>query len=66
MKKDKTIPANKDRSHWRKSDITPQGEIEVKTYFIKVAERELEETDSKQIFPNHFRKPNPSIYMFLR
>lgn len=48
---------------WQKSDITPQGEIDVKTYFIKVAEGEPEETDSKKIFPNHFRSLIQILYV---
>ncbi|GEN66263.1 ATP-dependent nuclease [Chryseobacterium rhizosphaerae] len=40
---------------WRKSDLIPQGEIEVKTYFIKAAEDEAEDADTKKIFPSHLR-----------
>jgi hypothetical protein len=48
---------------WQKSDITPQGEIDVKTYFIKVAEGEPEEADSKKIFPSHFRSLIQVLYV---
>lgn len=48
---------------WRKSEITPQGEIDVKTYFIKVADGEAEEPDSKKIFPNHFRSLIQVLYV---
>lgn len=48
---------------WQKSDINPQGEIDVKTYFIKVAEGESEEADSKKIFPNHFRSLIQVLYV---
>ena len=48
---------------WHKSDITPQGEIDVKTYFIKVADGEVEEPDSKKIFPNHFRTLIQVLYV---
>lgn len=40
---------------WIKSDLTPEGEIDIKTYFIKVAEGEPEQADSKKNFPNHYR-----------
>lgn len=42
-------------SSWKKSELIPQGEIEVKTYFIKAAEGEPEEADTKKIFPSHLR-----------
>lgn len=42
-------------SSWRKSELIPQGEIEVKTYFIKAAEGEPEGADTKKIFPSHLR-----------
>lgn len=48
---------------WQKSDITPQGEIDAKTYFIKVAEGEAEETDSKKNFPNHLRSLIHILYV---
>ncbi len=48
---------------WHKSEITPQGEIDVKTYFIKVADGEAEEPDSKKIFPNHFRNLIQVLYV---
>lgn len=48
---------------WKKSEILPQGEVEVKTYFIKVAENEAEDDDSKQIFPNHFRSLIQVLYV---
>lgn len=48
---------------WHKSEITLQGEIDVKTYFIKVADGEAEEPDSKKIFPNHFRNLIQVLYV---
>ncbi|WP_159478973.1 ATP-dependent nuclease [Chryseobacterium sp. 18068] len=42
-------------SSWRKSELIPQGEIDVKTYFINVAEGEPEEADTKKIFPSRLR-----------
>lgn len=48
---------------WKKSEILPQGEVEVKTYFIKVAENEAEDDGNKQIFPNHFRSLIQVLYV---
>lgn len=48
---------------WRKSDIMPQGEIEVKTYFIKVPETVIEDPDSKKFFPNHYRSLIQILYV---
>lgn len=48
---------------WKKSDLVPQGEIEVKTYYIKVAEKESEGTDSKSAFPNHLRSLIQILYV---
>lgn len=48
---------------WRQSDMVPDGEIESKTFFIKVAEEEIEEENSKQIFPNHFRSLIQILYV---
>lgn len=48
---------------WKKSEILPQGEVEVKTYFIKVAENEAEDDGRKQIFPNHFRSLIQVLYV---
>lgn len=48
---------------WRKSDISPLGEIEVKTYFINVAEEEAESDDNKKVFPNHFRSLIQVLYV---
>ncbi|MCU4313792.1 AAA family ATPase [Acinetobacter bereziniae] len=48
---------------WKKSEILPQGEVEVKTYFIKVAVNEAEDDGSKQIFPNHFRSLIQVLYV---
>ncbi|MCP1299186.1 AAA family ATPase [Chryseobacterium sp. S0630] len=42
-------------SSWRKSELIPQGEIDVKTYFINVAQGEPEEADTKKIFPSRLR-----------
>ncbi|ROI03259.1 ATP-dependent endonuclease [Chryseobacterium sp. G0240] len=47
---------------WQKS-ANPQGDIEIKTYFIKVAEGEPENTDSKRIFPNHLRSLIQILYV---
>ncbi|AJW65040.1 hypothetical protein VO54_03613 [Elizabethkingia miricola] len=47
---------------WQKS-ANPQGDIEIKTYFIKVAEGEPEDTDSKRIFPNHLRSLIQILYV---
>ncbi|MDM1501208.1 AAA family ATPase [Myroides marinus] len=48
---------------WRRSELTPDGEIETKTYFIKTAEGEEELDDSKKIFPNHFRSLIQILYV---
>lgn len=48
---------------WRKSNLTPSGEIEAKTYFIKVADGQPEEEDSKKFFPNHFRSLIQVLYV---
>lgn len=48
---------------WKKSDLIPQGEIDVKTHFIKISEDEPEQEDSKQPFPNHFRSLIQVIYV---
>lgn len=40
---------------WKKSEIVPQGEIEVKTSFVTVPEGEKEQEDSRRPFPNHYR-----------
>ena len=48
---------------WEKSDYGPEGEVDYKVYFIKVAEGTLEEEDSKQIFPNHFRRLIQILYV---
>lgn len=48
---------------WNKSNIVPDGEIDSKLYFIKVAESEPEEEDSKQILPNHFRSLIQILYV---
>ncbi|ACU60660.1 ATP-dependent nuclease [Chitinophaga pinensis] len=48
---------------WKKSDMTPQGEIEIKNYFIKVPEGSTEQPDSKQPFPNHFRSLIQILYV---
>jgi len=47
---------------WKKSEYEPEGEIDYKIYFIKVAEGAAEE-DSKQIFPNHFRRLIQILYV---
>lgn len=48
---------------WKRSDLEPEGEIDYKIYFIKVAEGASEEEDSKQIFPNHFRRLIQILYV---
>lgn len=48
---------------WKKSDLTPQGEIEVTTYFIKTSEEEPEQENSKQPFPNHYRSLIQILYV---
>lgn len=48
---------------WRRSDFEPDGEIDSKIYFIKVAENVEELDDSKQIFPNHFRRLIQILYV---
>ncbi|UTA69054.1 ATP-dependent endonuclease [Emticicia sp. 21SJ11W-3] len=48
---------------WIKSDLIPEGEIEVKTYFIKTSEDGTEQEDSKQLFPNHFRSLIQVLYV---
>ncbi|PPL02281.1 ATP-dependent nuclease [Parapedobacter indicus] len=48
---------------WKKSDLIPQGEIEVKTYFIKTPEYEPDQEDNKQPFPNHFRTLIQVLYV---
>jgi putative ATP-dependent endonuclease of the OLD family len=48
---------------WQKSDIIPQGEIDIKTYFIKVADGEPEDAASKKNFPNHFRSLIQVLYV---
>jgi putative ATP-dependent endonuclease of OLD family len=48
---------------WSKLDYEPDGLVDSKMYFIKVAEDEPEEEDSKQIFPNHFRRLIQILYV---
>lgn len=48
---------------WKRFDFEPEGEVDYKIYFIKVAEGASEEEDSKQIFPNHFRRLIQIIYV---
>lgn len=48
---------------WQKSELMPDGEIESKMYFIKVAENEPEEENSKLVFPNHFRSLIQILYV---
>jgi putative ATP-dependent endonuclease of OLD family len=48
---------------WKKSELIPQGEIEVKTYFIRTSEDEPDQEDSKQPFPNHFRTLIQVLYV---
>lgn len=48
---------------WKKTDLTPEGEIDVKTYFINIAEGEEEQPDSKRSFPNHNRSLIQVLYV---
>lgn len=48
---------------WHQSDIEPDGIIDSKLYFIKVAEGESDEDDSKVIYPNHLRSLIQIIYV---
>ncbi|UKB78633.1 ATP-dependent nuclease [Chryseobacterium sp. MEBOG07] len=48
---------------WKKSDLEPEGEIDSKIYFIKVAEGENEGDESKPIFPNHFKSLIQILYV---
>src|SRR5690606_15187750 len=48
---------------WKKSEIIAQGEIEVRTYFIKTPESEPGREDSVQPFPNHFRSLIQILYV---
>lgn len=48
---------------WKKSDLVPQGEVEVKTYFVRTSEGEPEQEDSKQPFPNHYRSLIQILYV---
>ena len=48
---------------WSKSDLLPDGEIESRTYFIKVTEGEPEEEDNKQIFPIHLKSLIQILYV---
>lgn len=48
---------------WKKSALTPLGEIDVKTYFIDIAEGEDENEDNKKIFPSHYRSLIQVLYV---
>lgn len=48
---------------WNKSELEPDGEIDSKMYYIKVAEGETEDEESKQIYPNHFRSLIQILYV---
>ncbi|KQR67336.1 ATP-dependent endonuclease [Pedobacter sp. Leaf176] len=48
---------------WKRSEYEPEGEVDYKIYFIKVAEGTSEEEQSKQIFPNHFRRLIQILYV---
>lgn len=48
---------------WNKSILTPLGEIEVKTYFINVAEGVEDTDDNKKLFPNHYRNLIQVLYV---
>lgn len=48
---------------WEKSELIPDGDIEVKTYFIKTPEGEPEQEDSRLPFPNHYRSLIQILYV---
>lgn len=48
---------------WKKSDLVPDGEIETKTYFIKVPEGEKESDENKPIYPSHFKSLIQIMYV---
>lgn len=48
---------------WKKSDLIPEGEIETKTYFIKVPEGEKESDENKPIYPSHFKSLIQIMYV---
>lgn len=48
---------------WEKSLRNPLGEIDMKTFFISVAEGEEENEDSKKVFPNHYRSLIQVLYV---
>lgn len=48
---------------WSKSEILPDGEIEVNTYFISVADGIDEKDDDKKSFPNHLRNLIQILYV---
>lgn len=48
---------------WKKSEIVPDGEIETKTYFIKVPEGEKESDENKPIYPSHFKSLIQIMYV---
>lgn len=48
---------------WEKSEIVPQGEIEVRTSFITVPEGEKEQEESRRPFPNHFKSLIQILYV---
>lgn len=47
---------------WAKSEILPDGEIEVNTYFISVADGYDEKDEDKKIVPNHLRNLIQILY----
>lgn len=48
---------------WAKSEILPDGEIEVNTYFISVADGYDEKDEDKKIVPNHLRNLIQILYV---
>ncbi|GAF05571.1 ATP-dependent nuclease [Saccharicrinis fermentans] len=42
-------------STWYKSEFTDEGEIETSIFFVTVPEGEIEDEDSKRVFPKHLR-----------
>ncbi|WP_445430703.1 ATP-dependent nuclease [Chryseobacterium indoltheticum] len=48
---------------WKKSDLIPEGEIEAKTYFIKVPEGEKESDENKPSYPSHFKSLIQIMYV---
>ncbi|MDP1763824.1 MAG: AAA family ATPase [Sediminibacterium sp.] len=50
-------------SVWTKTEYEPDGNVDSKLYYIKVAEGEVESDDNKQIYPSHFRSIIQILYV---